>query len=481
MALLVLGAVFVDKDVDLINVLAASAVFLLVYNPLLIGDASFQLSYAATFAIALFYKPFFRWFGFLPSLLRETAAATLAAQIGILPLQLHLFYRLSPVALVSNLLIVPASSLAIVFGLIALAVGVIHPVLGELYGAAAWFVSKVIIVTAGACADGLEPLGRLWPALAGWRPFVEYGDLQFWVGRPPLPAVLSIVAAILFFAFRARKWRLVMLASFAVLVAVTVVGEVKGLTGPPLRVTFLDVGNGDAALIEAPDGRRLLVNAGYGNEDYSAGRAKVEPFLHARGIDRLDVLCITSADAGAAGGAPYIIENVPLGELWIGRGWTGGDYYDPMPTVEDAAADVGVKTVNPGPGNFSFGGARLTTFEGDDSTSILLTYESFSLFYAGFRSPGQLRMLPGTGGPLGVTVLKAPARGTEGYGMGDSARILSPAVVVISAKRGGRPERPDPAMVGAFEQAGSRVLVTADHGSVVVETDGVNVRIRTAF
>lgn len=481
MALLVLGAVFIDKDVDLINVLAASAIFLLVYNPLLVEDASFQLSYAATFAIALFYKPFFRWFGFLPPLLRETAAATLAAQIGTLPLQLHLFYRLSPVAWVSNLLIVPASSLAIVFGLIALAAGVIHPILGELYGAAAWFVSKVIIVTAGACANGLEPLGRLWPVLAGWRPFVEYGDLQFWVGRPPLPAVLSIVAAILFFAFGAWKWRRVMLVSFVVLVALTVVGEVIELTGPSLRVTFLDVGNGDAALIEAPGGRRLLVDAGYGNEDYSAGRAKVEPFLHARGIDRLDVLCITSADPGAAGGAPYIIENVPLGELWAGRGWTGGGYYDPMPAVEDAAADVGVKRVNPGPDSVYFGDARLTTFEGDDSTSILLTYERFSLFYPGFRGPGQLRVLPGTDGPSGVTVLKAPARGTVVYGMGDSARILSPAVVVISAKRGGRPERPDPAEVGTFERIGSRVLVTADHGSVVVETDGVNVRIRTAF
>jgi competence protein ComEC len=385
------------------------------------------------------------------------------------------------VALVSNLLIVPASGLAIVFGLIALAAGVIHPVLGELYGAAAWFVSKAIIVTAGACADGLEPLGRLWPALAGWRPFVEYGDLQFWVGRPPLPAVLSIVAAISFFAFRARKWRLAMLASFAVTVALTVVGGVKGLTGPPLRVTFLDVGNGDAALIEAPDGRRLLVDAGYGNENYSAGRAKVEPFLHARGIDRLDVLCITSADPGAAGGAPYIIENVPLGELWAGRGWTGGGYYDPMPAVENAAADVGVKRVNPGPDSVYFGDARLTTFAGDDSTSILLTYERFSLFYPGSRGPGQLRMSPGTDGPLGVTVLKTPARGTEGYGMEDFASILSPAVVVISTKRGGRPERPDPAEVETFERVGSRVLVTADRGSVVVETDGVNVRIRTAF
>ncbi len=152
-----------------------------------------------------------------------------------------------------------------------------------------------------------------------------------------------------------------------------------------------------------------------------------------------------------------------------------------MPAWEDAAADIGVKTVSPGPEVVSFGDARLTTFAGDDSTSILLTYKRFSLFYPGFRSPERLRKLPGTGGPLGVTVLKAPARGTEGYGIGDLAVVLSPTVVVISAKRGGKPERPDPAVIEAFERAGSRVLVTADHGSVVVETDGVNVRIRTAF
>lgn len=481
MALLVLGTVFIDRDVDLINVLAASAVLLLVYNPLLIGDASFQLSYAATFAIALFYKPFFRWFGFLPPLLRETAAATLAAQIGVLPLQLHLFYRLSPVALVSNLLIVPASSLAIIFGLIALATGVIHPVLGEIYGASAWFVSKGIIVTAGVCADGLEPLGRVWPDLARWRPFVEYGNLQFWVGRPPLPALLSIVAAILYFAFRSPRWRRVTLVAFLIMVAATVAGEVIRPARAPLRVTFLDVGNGDAAFIETPDGQSILVNAGYGNADYSAGRARIEPFLHGRGIDRLDVLCITSGDAGAAGGAPYIIENVPISELWASRNWAGGGYYDPMPAVENAAAEVGVKRVSPAPDAASFGDARFTTLANDDSTSLLLTYGRFSLFYPGFRDPGQSLTLTGSDEFLGVTVLKALGRGTDGYGTKDFAAVLNPAVVIISTKRGGRPGKPDPAVVRAFERAGSRVLVTADHGSVVVETDGDNASIRTAF
>jgi competence protein ComEC len=479
MGLLVVGATFMDRDVDLINVLSASAVFLLVLNPLLISDASFQLSYAATFAIALFYKPISARMGFLPSLIKETAAATFAAQIGVLPLQLYLFYRVSPVALVSNLVVVPASTLASVFGLLTIVGAVVHPFLGELYGAATWLVIKVIMLIVRASAHGFEPLGRAWPAVLSWRPFVEYGDLQFWVGRPAVPVIMALCAVILFFAVRTRFWRITLSILCAAFLGFTLFGKLaKGLE-PPVRVTFIDVGNGESALLETPDAKRVLINAGYGNEDYSAGRARVGPFLRSRGINRIDILCLTSAEAGAVGGASYILDNFNVGELWaVGETGIGG-YYAPVPKVAENGA--GVLRLDPASRDIAFGDAKLRIIESEDSYVLTLIYGRFKLVYPGFSDPETARRAAGSGVVANATVLKVPGRGAIESHADEFAYVANPVFAVISTKRGGKTEKPAPVVVEGYENLETDVIVTADRGSVIVESDGETLHISTAF
>ncbi len=317
--------------------------------------------------------------------------------------------------------------------------------------------------------------------MAGCRPFADYADLQFWVGRPPVAVLLAITCAILLFSVRRARWRVIFLISSVALLNVAVWTEIAAGPDPPVRVTFIDVGNGDAALLETPDRRRILLDAGYGNENYSAGRARVAPFLHSRGIDRLDVLCVTSGDAGAAGGAPYLLESIPVGELWAGRGWSGGKYYDPMPAVETAASDSGVPRYDPAPATVSFGEARVVTVESEGAVTIILDYGRFRLLYPGFRAAAAARDLVLSCTPLNSTVVKVPASGDAESHARDFPTAVEPALAVISTKRGGKVERPVPGVVAAYETSGAVVLVTADHGSIVVETDGWTARVRTAF
>jgi competence protein ComEC len=274
---------------------------------------------------------------------------------------------------------------------------------------------------------------------------------------------------------------LIFLFSFIVLVSWAVITGVAGGPDPPLRITFLDVGNGDAALIEAPDDRRILVNAGFGNEDYSAGRSRVEPFLHSKGLDRLDVLCITSGDSGAAGGAPYILENVPVSELWAGRSWRSGTSYDPMPEIAEAVAGTGVEWPEPTPNSVTCNGCSMGIVDDADSISLVLECGRFRLLYPGWRDGPPESFIGSVNARLNTTVLKAPGRGEVRDNPTEFVETVEPVIAVISAKRGGKTPRPDPAVVGAYEKAGAVVLVTADHGSVVVETDGLSARIRTAF
>src|SRR5205814_7389396 len=87
-----------------------------------------------------------------------------------------------------------------------------------------------------------------------------------------------------------------------------------------LRVTFLDVGQGDAAVLELPGGRVLVVDAGgFPGGDFDTGAAVVGPFLWSRKILRIDALAMTHAHPDHSGGLPYLLAHFRPREFW----WTG--------------------------------------------------------------------------------------------------------------------------------------------------------------
>jgi competence protein ComEC len=118
------------------NSLFASAFILLVYNPFLLWDVGFQLSYAAVLSILIFYKPIGNWFT-TPykwvNYIWKLQAVTLAAQILTLPITIYHFHQFPNYFLLANALIVPLSSI-IVIGILILLVLQFVPILASLLG-----------------------------------------------------------------------------------------------------------------------------------------------------------------------------------------------------------------------------------------------------------------------------------------------------------------------------------------------------------
>lgn len=85
----------------------------------------------------------------------------------------------------------------------------------------------------------------------------------------------------------------------------------------PLRVTFLDVGQGDAAVIESPNGKTILVDTGGMDHEGSdnEGRRVVAPFLRSRGINRIDIILLSHPHLDHIGGAATLIETFPVSLL----------------------------------------------------------------------------------------------------------------------------------------------------------------------
>ncbi|HAA64131.1 MAG TPA: MBL fold metallo-hydrolase, partial [Thermoanaerobacter sp.] len=115
------------KKHNSINSLSFAAFVILIFNPLMLWDVGFQLSFVATLAILYFYKPIREKLSMLNPKIRELVALTLSAQIGTIPFTMYYFHYISIISLLSNIVIVPLANIAVVLGFLSAMIGLIFP------------------------------------------------------------------------------------------------------------------------------------------------------------------------------------------------------------------------------------------------------------------------------------------------------------------------------------------------------------------
>jgi competence protein ComEC len=287
--------------------LAANVTLLL--DPRTLADAGWQLSFAAVLGIVLVApraRERLRRAG-LPAPVAEAVAVTLAATLATAPLIAARFDRASLVALPANVLATPAVAPVMWLGMVAAAVGQVLPGL-----------AAPLVALAGLPLGYIVGLARLGAGLPGAQVALPLGVV----------VTLAALAVVLVTAPPARE-RLAGVrhprkrrAGVAVAATLAVVaGVVPAVLGPAavpppspgaLRVTALDIGQGDATLLQA-GGHAVLVDAG------PAG-AGIVPALRTAGVRRLDALVVTHPQADHDGGAPAVLAALPVTLLLDGRG-----------------------------------------------------------------------------------------------------------------------------------------------------------------
>lgn len=166
-----IGEVFNRKAFSF-NALAASAIFLLLYNPYMIKMVGFQLSYAAVAAIMWLQKPIYRIFAvknYLLDYVWKISSVSIAAQLGTVPLSVYYFHQFPTYFWLSNLVVIPAAGFILVVGVALLLLGAI-PYLGD-------FLGMVLQGLINTVYNSLQ--------MIQWLPFsviegLVITDLQFW-------------------------------------------------------------------------------------------------------------------------------------------------------------------------------------------------------------------------------------------------------------------------------------------------------------
>jgi competence protein ComEC len=254
--------------------------------------------------------------------------------------------------------------------------------------------------------------------------------------------------------------------------------------GRGLALHFLDVGQGDGALIRTPGGRWLAIDAGPVSGRDDAGRRVVAPFLERHGARALAAILVSHAHADHMGGVPSLLRGFGIGVL-----------IEPGAPVADAAYGALLGTLDSArvpwhPGRageqFTLDGVRFTLLHpraewaewgedvNEDSVVLLVTYGGFEALFtgdAGFAAEGVLR-----GTARAVDLLKVGHHGSRGSTGDELLDSLRPLAAVISVGRNDY-GHPSPETLARLDTRRIPVLRTDRDGTVSVTTDGATMKI----
>ena len=466
----VLVAGLVARPTDAPSLLLIPAAIMLTLSPNTVFDVSFQLSFAAVaglFVLAGRLTHSFRW---LPGPLSEQAGVTTSASLATAPVSLAAFGQVSLVAVPANLVGGFVLGPVMLLGMLSVAAGFI------------WSGFSVALnLVAGTLIAFLVEVAHLFAGVPGSTYSWHGVTLTFTL------VLVAVAALVVVPALAARRdvgvprylatggRGPVMVLSIAVPVALSLLFTPSAPAGPGVpTVTFLDVGEGAATLVQVPDRGAVLVDAGPG---------PLAGDLWRHGVDRIELLVLSHGHADHIGGLDEIIGDVPIDLAVMPRPPTPYAALDELEARLRAAGTEVQRCTSPR--SAAFGGLTLRLVpsyaigstgnqaENDDGIVVLVESPAGSVLLPGDAEAEALE-------PLDLRdceVVGAPHHGSEGGFTLPLLARLQPGLAVIPVGEGNRHGHPDAETLDILAEAGVPCLRTDLDGEVIVTVTAAGLRV----
>jgi competence protein ComEC len=448
-----------------------------VSDPLAIADVSFALSAGATAGLLLWSRPLASRLAHGPKPIKKALtaiSATLAAMAPCAPLLAMLAPTLPVLGVLANVIAGPIGELA------ALPVCLAHALLAWAppieRGAALIGSGALLLVRAIARVTAAAPVALRVP--------------------PPTAAQLSavVIAGAAALVARSTTWRRTALASGVVAVAVLeLCARRSGAPHAELRVSALDVGQGDATLVDLPDGRSMLIDGGgFVGSPIDPGTRVLLPVLRERRRSRIDIVVLSHPHPDHFGGLVTALPELEVGEFWdTGQGEErgAGERYAallaglrargiPIRRPRDLCGvphrfgDAVVDVLAPCP---QFDPDR---GENDNSFVLRVRFGRRSALLVGDAEQAEEATLLATSRDrLHADLLKVGHHGSRTSSGPAFLEAVSPELAVISCGVRNRFGHPHPTALAALEAHGVQLVRTDRGGEVVWSTDGSAVTV----
>jgi competence protein ComEC len=459
------------RNVNLVNTISIAAFILLIHNPLNLFDSGFQLTFAATLSIILFFPKIIKYLPRLPLRISEMFVISLGAQLGVMPIIASVFNRIAFSSVILNFAAVPLTALIMAGGFIFFPLSFINPFLAQLWAKAV----KILI-------NLLTGSSHLFNKL----PFLSY--------RIPTPHLFTIIGYFIFLCllllpskFKRQKvaFSLCFLFFFILLISYPFPSHSKNL-----RLTFIDVGQGESILIEFPGHKKMLVDGGgLPEKSFDIGENVVSPFLWNKGIKKINYLVLTHAHPDHFKGLKAVASNFRIGEFWEAFSPSEDKAYKEF--KESLPSSLPCKRTFRG-ASLQEGGVRIDVLypekadpivpsaDNNQSIVIRLEYAETSFLLTGdIELQSETRILE-LGGKLKSQVLKSPHHGSSSSSSEAFLEKVEPKIAVISVGEGNMYGFPAPDVLKRYEEMRIKVYRTDIHGAVELASDGRKISIRTA-
>ncbi|WP_144789602.1 MBL fold metallo-hydrolase [Lysinibacillus fusiformis] len=250
--------------------------------------------------------------------------------------------------------------------------------------------------------------------------------------------------------------------------------QVPVTAGHEMRVHFIDVGQGDSILIESPNGKTMLIDGGV----KGAGQ-QVVSYLLELGVNKLDQVVATHPDADHIGGLIPVLQTIPIEQFYdSGKVHTSQTFEEMLMAIDEKNIpyyvpktgdliefdkDVTVKVLNAN---------EHATDNNDASIVLKVVYGNVSFLLTG--DAGTTLEKEMMQNDVSATILKAGHHGSNTSSSEEFIRAVKPEVTILSYGKDNKYGHPHAEVVDRLQAIGSNIYATADLGTIMVATDGVN-------
>ena len=476
-------AILLDREEEIFASLALAALLIALVWPGVVADISFQLSFLAVLFIVWGMRRLRDWVprpardqlpqerSWVAARLRHASfhlAVPLLATLGTGPLVAHYFGHLSLAGFIANPVVVPLVGFIVVpLGLIIGFLSVIAPEAG-------------LIVIALA-----RQIVTLTSALVQWL-----ADLPFANLRVPAPGPLEIallyglLVSLLAFSRKAHR-AIALTVGVCLLTADAAYWWMERRQRTELRVTHLNVGQGDAAVVELPGSKVMVIDAGgTAAGDFDTGEAIVAPYLRARKILKVDYLVVTHPRIDHYGGMRAIIEEFSPAEFWSGSVRAHTTRFEQL---EEALArsDLRRVTLDLRQPCRLIESVKLCALHApaenaaEGSVVLRLEYGNLGYLFAGDIEKREEALLLQSPASLRSAVLKVPRHGSISASTAEFITAVQPQLAIVSAAARGPSEAQRADVIERYRKTRAQVLTTYEDGAIIIESDGDTVRYST--
>jgi len=488
-----LVSILLNRERNVLHTLALAAFLILIFSPPSLFDVSFQLSFLAVLSIlylvprilqafkqeGIFVLLRASWKKKIINYIILSLLVTGVAIVGTAPFVALHFNRFAPVGFVTNLFIVPWVGFFIV----------------------------PLSLTASIFSFFLTPLATFLVNINSFITLILLRMLAFIASLPfaslfvSTPTFLEIILfyLLLFLSVHVKERRLARYLFLGICVVSALdfaFWNLKDSFQKDLRLSFIDVGQGDSILVEFPRGKRMLIDGGGLYDDrFDTGKNVVAPFLWNSKIRRIDTLVLTHPDPDHLKGLNFIASHFSIGQFWDNGFQTESESYlqlrktleEKKVKTQSATEQTPSQTVNGteisflNPPGWKAMQKRTRNFRDVNNSSLVmkLRFKKVSVLLAGdIGKEAEERMLR-RDDSLRSDILKIPHHGSSSSSSPLFLERVKPTYAILSVGERNIGKLPHPEVLKRYQQLGATLYRTDVHGAITVVTDGERVQIKT--